>query len=57
MTDKDFKNLEDIQRILKYLDKGKLDATLWPNALELKESLVKLLDEHKEYMAHMEHHH
>ena len=49
MTDKDFKNLEDIQRILKYLDKGKLDATLWPNALELKESLDKLLDEHKEY--------
>jgi hypothetical protein len=24
MTDKDFKNLEDIQRILKYLDKGSL---------------------------------
>ena len=57
MTDKDFKNLEDIQRILKYLDKGKLDATLRPNALELKESLDKLLDEHKEYMTHMEHHH
>ena len=54
---KDFKNLEDIQRILKYLDKGKLDATLWPNVLELKESLDKLLDEHNEYMAHMEHHH
>ena len=51
MTDKDFKNLEDIQRILKYLDKGKLDASLWPNALD------KLLDEHKEYVAHMEHHH
>ena len=57
MTDKDFKNLEDIQRILKYLDKGKLDASLWPNALELKKSLDKLLDEHKEYVAHMEHHH
>ena len=57
MTDKDFKNLEDIQRILKYLDKGKLDASMWPNALSLKESLDKLLDEHKEYMAHMEHHH
>ena len=57
MTDKDFKNLEDIQRILKYLDKWKLDASLWPNALELKESLYKLLDEHKEYVAHMEHHH
>ena len=57
MTDKDFKNLEDIQRILKYLDKGKLDASLWPNALELKKSLDKLLDEHKEYVAHMERHH
>ena len=57
MTDKDFKNLEDIQRILKYLDKGKLDATAWPNALDLKESLDKLLNEHKEYMEHMKHHH
>ena len=57
MIDKDFKNLEDIQRILKYLDKGKLDATMWPNALSLKESLDKLLDEHKEYMVHMEHQH
>ena len=57
MTDKDFKNLEDIQRILKYLDKGQLDASLWPNALQLKESLDKLLEEHKEYVVHMEHHH
>ena len=57
MTDKDFKNLEDIQRILKYLDKGKLDATAWPNSLDLKESLDRLLDEHKEYMEHMKHHH
>ena len=57
MTDKDFKNIEDIQRILKYLDKGKLDTTAWRNALELKGSLDKLLDEHKEYVAHMEHHH
>lgn len=57
MTDKDFKNLEDIQRILKYLDKGKLDATAWPNVLDLKESLDRLLDEHKEYMEHMKHHH
>ena len=57
MTDKDFKNLEDIQRILKYLDKGKLDATALPNALDLKESLDRLLDEHKEYMEHMKHHH
>jgi len=57
MTDKDFKNIEDIQRILKYLDKGKLDAEVWPNALELKQSLDKLLNEHKEYMEHMQHHH
>ena len=57
MTDNDFKNIENIQRILKYLDKGKLDATAWPNALKLKESLDKLIDEHKEYMDHMKHHH
>ena len=57
MTDKDFKNLEDIQRILKYLDKDKLDASLWSNALELKESLDKLIEEHREYMDHMKHHH
>ncbi len=57
MTDRDFDNLEKIQRILKYLDKGKLDETAWPNALELNESLNKLLNEHKEYMDHMKHHH
>ena len=57
MTDKDFKNLEDIKRLLKYLDKGKLDTTSWPNAIELMESLDRLLDEHNEYMEHMKHHH
>ncbi len=57
MTDKDFKNLEDIQRILKYLSKGKLDASAWSNAEDLKGSLDKLLDEHKEYMLHMQNHH
>ena len=57
MTDKDFKNLEDIKRLLKYLDKGKLDANSWPNALELKESLDRLLDEHNEYIEHMKRHH
>ena len=57
MTDSDFKNIEDIQRILKYLDQGKLDASTWPNALQLKDSLNKLIDEHKEYMDHMKHHH
>ena len=57
MTDNDFKNIEDIKRILKYLDKGKLDATAWTNTLKLKESLDKLIDEHKEYIEHMKHHH
>ena len=57
MTDKDFKNIEDIKRILKYLDKGKLDAEAWPNALEIKKSLNKLLDEHNEYRNHMKQHH
>ena len=57
MTEKDFKNIEDIKRILKYLDKGKLDSQAWPNALEIKKSLDKLLEEHKDYMNHMQHHH
>jgi len=57
MTDNDFKNIEDIQRILKYLDNRKLDTEAWSNALELKQSLDKLLNEHKEYMEHMKHHH
>ena len=57
MTDKDFKNIEDIKRILKYLDKGKLDSQAWPNALEIKKSLDKLLEEHKDYINHMQHHH
>ena len=57
MTDNDFKNIEDIQRILKYLNKGKFDPNSWPNALELKESLDKLIDEHKEYDEHMKLHH
>ena len=57
MNEKDIKNLEDIKRILKYLDKGKLDATMWPNALEMKESLDRLLHEHSEYLDHMKNHH
>ena len=57
MTDKDFKNIEDIQRLLKYLDKGKLDVSSWSNALELKKSLDRLLQEHEEYTDHMKHHH
>ena len=57
MNDNDFKNIEDIQRILKYIDKGKLDLNAWSNALELNKSLTQLLNEHKEYMDHMKHHH
>ncbi len=57
MNDKDFNNIEDIQRILKYLDRGELDVSAWSNALELKASLDKLLDEHREYADHMRHHH
>ena len=57
MTDKDFENIKQIQQILKYLNKGKLDVTAWSNSLELNESLSKLLSEHKELMDHMKHHH
>ena len=57
MNDEDFKNIEDIKRILKYLDNGKLDIEAWPNALELKISLDKMIREHNEYMEHMKHHH
>ena len=53
MNDEDFKNIEKIQRILKYLDNGKLDLEAWPNALELKTSLDKMINEHNEYMEHM----
>ena len=49
MTDKDFKNIEDIKRILKYLDKGKLDIESWSNTLDLNNSLDLLLEEHKEF--------
>ena len=57
MNDEDFKNIEDIQRILKYLDSGKLNIKAWSNALELKISLDKMISEHNEYMEHMKHHH
>ena len=40
MTDNDFKNIEDIQRILKYLEKGKLDVESWSNVDELKKSIL-----------------
>ena len=57
MTDRDFKNIEDIQRILKYLAKGKLDVESWFNADDLKKSLDLLIEEHKDYMDHMKLHH
>tara|TARA_Y100001934_G_scaffold242484_1_gene298260 strand:- start:21 stop:203 length:183 start_codon:yes stop_codon:yes gene_type:complete len=57
MTDKDFKNIDDIKRILKYIEKGKLDVESWSNIDELKYSLELLIEEHKDYMNHMKLHH
>ena len=57
MTDKDFKNIEDIQRMLKYLANDKFDSSAWSNVHDLKKSLDKLIDEHNDYMEHMKHHH
>ena len=57
MTDNDYKNIDDIQRILKYIQKGKLDIESWPNIEELKNSLKLLIDEHKDYINHMKLHH
>ena len=57
MTDKDFKNIDDIKRILKYIEKGKLDVKSWSNIDELKYSLELLIEEHKDYMNHMKLHH
>ena len=57
MTDKDFKNIDDIQRILKYIEKGRLDTESWSNIDELKNSLNLLIEEHKDYMDHMKLHH
>tara|TARA_B100000886_G_C20245532_1_gene416463 strand:+ start:144 stop:317 length:174 start_codon:yes stop_codon:yes gene_type:complete len=57
MTDNDFRNIEDIKRILKYIEKGKLDIELLSNIEELKNSLKLLIQEHKDYMDHMKRHH
>ena len=57
MTDKDFKNIEDIKRILKYIKNGKLDVKSWDNIDELKNSFELLIEEHKDYMYHMKLHH
>ncbi len=47
MNDNDFKNIKDIQRILKYIEKGKL----------VIECLKLLIEKHKDYMNHMKLHH
>ena len=57
MTDRDFKNIDDIKRILKYIEKGKLDIGSWSNIDELKHSLELLIEEHNDYMNHMKLHH
>ena len=57
MTDQDFKNIEDIKRILKYIKNGKLDVKSWDNIDELKNSIELLIEEHKDYMDHMKLHH
>ena len=57
MIETDFKNIEDIQIILKYIDKSKFDIIAWSNTLELNDSLIKLINEHKDYIKHMEKHH
>lgn len=57
MTEKDFNNIEKIQRILKYIDKGRLEIESWKNVLELNQSLNQLLVEYKELSDHMKHHH
>ena len=57
MTDKDFKNIEDIKRILKYINNGKLDPSAWSVALELSQSLTDFLAEYKELEDHMKSHH
>ena len=57
MTEKDFYNIEQVQRILKYIDKGKFDVDSWKNTLELNQSINKLLEEHKELSDHMKQHH
>ena len=57
MTDKDFKNIDQIQQILKFIDKKKLDMEMWSNTNELKKSLLQLLAEHKELTDHMKYHH
>ena len=57
MTDKDFENIEDIKRILKYIKNGKLDVKSWDNIDELKNSFELLIEEHKDYMDNMKLHH
>ncbi len=57
MNDNDFKNIEDIQRILIYIEKGKLVIESWSNINDLKNSLKLLIEEHKDYINYMKLHH
>ena len=57
MNDNDFKNIEDIQRILIYIEKGKLVIESWSNINDLKNSLKFLIEEHKDYINYMKLHH
>ena len=57
MTEKDFNKIEQIQQILKFIDKKKLDLTAWLNTIDLKKNLIQLLSEHNELTEHMKHHH
>ncbi len=57
MTDQDYNNIEDIKRILKYIEKDKFDIDSWKNISELIKSFNNLLLEHKDLTDHMKHHH
>ena len=56
MNDNDFKNIEDIQRILIYIEKGKLVIESWSNINDLKNSLKLLIEEHKDYINYIKIH-
>ena len=57
MTDKDFKNIEDIKRIWKYMEKNKMDIKSWPNTAKMRNSLELLIEENKDYINHIQLHH
>ncbi len=57
MTDKDFKNIEDIKRIWKYMEKNKMYIKSWPNTAKMRNSLELLIEENKDYVNHIQLHH